>query len=349
MLSALTIAVLATLQNPAPLGPGSDVQPQPRGRLCSSVGASHGMSFLPGSTVENFFVTTGDPDLRRFIVTVPSTYDPTNGPYPVVFMFHGTGQSAGNIVSNTSWDEGAQLLDFIAVFPEALPYLLVDGTTKTKWHTDHVATNLVDPTELPLAADALFIRELFHTLDAHLNLDCSRVYASGFSNGGAFVKAKVRTQLHDIFAVTSAVGGGGVLPTYPGEFWPADGESFRPHFELLGTHDSNKVTDCVSAGDIPPGSTLPMAVATIQATPCMWDPLMNMVECLGLDPAVSSGVEDPMFTELVWSSRAVATGTIPRELRFRLLWNLTHEVPSGSNYPIDYVPILYAWMSQYTL
>ncbi len=41
-------------------------------------------------------------------------------------------------------------------------------------------------------------------------------------------------------------------------------------------------------------------------------------------------------------------GAGPREYRFRVLPAMTHEYPSGTNYPTDYVPIFYAWMSQYT-
>ncbi len=343
----LALAALAP-QNPVPAGPGVDLQPQPRGRLCSTSGVSHPMGFLPGATVENFFVTSGDPDLRRFLITVPTTYDPTRA-YPVVFMLHGTGQTAGDSVTRLSWDEGADLLDYIAVFPEALEYLLLDSTTRSKWATDNVINNVVDPTELPLADDVLFLRELYHTLDAHLNIDCSRIYASGFSNGGAMVKTKIRTEMWDIFAATSSAGGMGVQLSHPTEFWPNDLLSFRPHFEIVGNQDAKKKEYCVTLGDIALGQNLPLAAANIQATPCMWDSLTALAEQVGMVSTLFSSVETGTMTQILWSDESQASGTNPREYRFRILQGLTHEYPSGTNYSVEYVPIIYDWMSQYTL
>jgi len=38
----------------------------------------------------------------------------------------------------------------------------------------------------------------------------------------------------------------------------------------------------------------------------------------------------------------------PRKYRLRILPNLGHEYPSGTNYPIDYVSVSYQWTRQYT-
>lgn len=336
---------------PAPLAAQQPVQqglhlPRRLPGGCSFVGASHSMTFTPGAATENFLTTTADPDLRRFIVQVPSSYDPLAGPYPVVYMFHGTSQTATSPVNNLNWDEAAEALDFIAVFPEALPYLLLDGTTRTKWATDAVIQYQADPSELPLADDVTFIRELHNTIGQHLAIDCDRVYASGFSNGGGFVKTSVRRELGDIFAATSSAGGLGLQVGFTGEFWPSNGVDFRPHFELVGNKDENKRQNCVALGDIAPGDTLPMATADIVATPCMWDGLSAMAAEVGMDPGLFSSIEQTGYTELLWSAELFPSAA-PREYRFRILRNLTHEYPSGSNYAVDHVPILYAWMSQY--
>jgi predicted esterase len=347
MIQLFTIALLTI---PQIITAGGQVGLHPPRRVpgkCNFIGASHAMAFTPGAPVENFLVTTADPDPRRFIVYVPSSYQATQGPYPVVFMLHGTGQTAGSPYSRLTWDEAAEALDFIAVFPEALPYLLLDGTTRTKWATAHVANDLVDPLELPLADDVLFLRELFNTLGTHLAIDCDRIYASGFSNGGAFVKAEIRTQLADIFAATSSAGGIGVRVNYPGEFYPANGIDFRPHYEIVGNKDENKEDACIAAGDLAPGNDLPMAAADIMAMPCLWDTIHAMASEVGMDASVFSSVEQIYTTEILWSTNAFPA-SVPREYRFRVLRNLTHEYPSGANYPTDYVPILYDWMLQYT-
>ena len=332
----VTLGASAAAQQPiSPPGP------------CRFIGASHAMVFTPGATTENFFVTTADPEVRRFIVYVPSTYQPDQDPYPVVFMLHGTSQNASDPIQKLTWDENAEALDFIAVFPEALPYLLLDGTTRTKWATDAVASYVVDPSELPLADDAVFLRELFNSLGAHLNIDCDRVYASGFSNGGGFVKTNIRVELSDVFAATTSAGGIGVHVTAPGEFYPDNGFLFRPHFEVVGNEDENKRARCIADGDLLPGQDLPMSVPEIIARPCMWDPLTTIAGELGMDPTDYDTLEQPYMTQFVWDT-AMLRGRSPREYRFRVLRNMTHEYPSGNNYPIDYVPLFYAWMNQFT-
>lgn len=355
--SILALALLTTPQSPARPGSQGPIGDPGLVGQCQFVGASHAMTFTPGAMVSNTLVTTADPETRRFIVSVPSSYQPDLGPYPVVYMFHGTGQGAGDMVNNLNWDEASEAMDFIAVFPEALPYLLLDGTTRTKWHTDAVANFVVDPSELPLADDVVFLRELHNTLGAHLNIDCDRIYASGFSNGGAFVKTKVRVDLADIFAATSSAGGIGMQVTTPGEFFPANGVDFRLHYELVGNRDANKIDRCVSQGDLLLGQDLPLAISDIVATPCMWDPLTALAGEIGMDPAIYTSMEQPNGTEILWSVPQMP-GQWPREYRFRILRkreyrfrilrNMGHEYPSGNNYPIDYVPILYSWMNQYT-
>ncbi len=305
------------------------------------------MSFTPGMSITNTFTSTADPELRRFIIYVPSGYQPQNGPYPVVYMLHGTGQTAQIAKTNTTWNHGAEVLDFIAVYPEALPYLLNSGATATKWHTDAVARYVVDPGELPLADDVVYLRELHNTIGRHLNIDCDRVYATGFSNGGGFVKSKLRTDLGDIFAATTSAGGLGLPVVTPTDYFPQDVFSFRPHFEVTGNMDANKQDICVAAGDLSLGQPLPMLLVNIMTTPCMWDPLNSLAEALALDPAVFTSSEQPAFTQIRWTLPTLP-GPGPREFVWRILPNLVHEYPSGTNYPIDYVPIYYLWMSQYT-
>lgn len=314
---------------------------------CWFVGASHTLNYVPGASTMNSLVTTADPEKRKFIVYVPSTYSVLQGPYPVVYMLHGTGQTAQISMNKTTWNHAAEVNQFIAVYPEALPYLLQDGTVQTKWHTDEVAAHVVDPSELPMADDAVFLRELHNTLGTYLNIDCDRVYASGFSNGGAFVKTKLHVELADIFAATTSSGGLGLAEGPATDFYPLNGLDFRPHFEVVGNLDDKKLANCIADGDLLPGDPLPRRVNDILATPCMWDSLVLFTEALSLDSAVYTTTEIPSFTQFIWNT-PVIQGPGPREYRFRILPNLIHEYPSGTNYPTDYVPIFYAWLSQYT-
>ncbi len=83
------------------------------------------------------------------------------------------------------------------------------------------------------------------------------------------------------------------------------------------------------------------------AAPCRWDPLTSMAEVIGMDPATFRGVEEPGFTQVCWGLPTLP-GPGSREYRWRILPNLVHGYPSGTKYPIDYVPTCYQWMRQYT-
>ncbi|MCC7014143.1 MAG: hypothetical protein IT454_16415 [Planctomycetes bacterium] len=346
---ALALAALATsalAQNSTPGAAPERVAPVAKPGPCTPVGATHALTFSPGAATVNTFVSTADPELRKFIVYVPSTYSTQHARYPLVYMLHGTGQTAQIAMNNTTWNHAAEVGQFIAVYPQALPYLLLDGTTQTKWRTDSVEAYVVDPSELPMADDVQYVRELHNTLIANLHVDCARVYASGFSNGGGFVKQELRVALADVFAATSSAGGIGASGGLPADYFPANGVDFRPHFEIVGTRDDRKIDNCIAAGDLLPGENLPRAVAAVIATPCMWNPLQVFAEGVGLDPALYSTLENAAFTQFLWSS-VVLPGPGPTEYRFRILPNLTHEYPSGTNYPTDYVPILWSWMKQF--
>ena len=47
---------------------------------CSFGGGAHTLSYVPGATTPNTFVTAADPETRRFLVYVPSTYSAQHAP-----------------------------------------------------------------------------------------------------------------------------------------------------------------------------------------------------------------------------------------------------------------------------
>jgi len=347
---ALAAVLAVPLQAQVPLTGGRVTQTQgeaaARTGPCTPSGASHPMTYVVGGHQLNTLVTSADPDTRKFLVFVPGDYHPLAPPYPVVYVFPGTGQTGQDIQGNTSWSQAADQFGFIVVYPEGLPYLLQDGTTKRKWNTPAVVQD-VDPSELPLADDVRFIREVHHTIGGHLNIDCDRVYATGFSNGGAFVKTRVRVGLADLFAATSSAAGIGVDTNFPPEYFPADGETFRPHFGIGGTQDDGFLDHCIALGDLDPGDPFPMQVADIIATPCIWTPVTTLAAANGLDPWAIQPLEHAEYTQILWDS-VLLPGPGPTEYLFRVLPGLGHEYPSGNNYPTDYVPIYYTWMSQFT-
>ena len=116
---------------------------------------------------------------------------------------------------------------------------------------------------------------------------------------------------------------------------------------MVGTLDDNKRDNCVALGDLNPGDLLPRRVVDVLATPCVWDPLVLYTDALGFNSATYTTIENPSYTQFLWNTIALP-GPGPREYRFRILPGMTHEYPSGTNYVVDYVPIFYSWMMQYT-
>lgn len=115
------LALAAGAQQPTPTAGRVLAAPVAKPVLCAPVGASHALNFTPGAPRTNTFVSTADPELRKFIVYVPSTYSTQHAPYPLVYMFHRTGQSAQIAMNKTTWNHAAEVGEFIAVYPEALP------------------------------------------------------------------------------------------------------------------------------------------------------------------------------------------------------------------------------------
>ncbi len=108
---------------------------------------------------------------RTYLLHVPSSYDGLSA-VPLVLALHGyTGNGAG-FQSQTGFSNKADANNFIVVYPE--------GTGSPRgWNAGNccgsAATNDID--------DVGFISALIDTLSANYNIDSTRIYATGFSNG----------------------------------------------------------------------------------------------------------------------------------------------------------------------
>ncbi len=299
------------------------------------------------NAVDYEVIVDGDP--RTYRVYVPPGY-PGNGPYPVVFMFHGTGQDIGKISRSTRWHATSRNGgDFIVVYPQAEEYLmnLANGGTQmqTKWVTDGMITNMVDST---LAKDDIkFFGIMYNTIKSMFEVDCHKVYACGFSNGGAFVKTKLRHSYGDQLAATVSTGGIGSPITYS----PSEGHQ-SPHLETCGTLDDKKLA---SFGYLPT-DTLSLDPATYLTSP-FGPSLENFAFDYGLPAPVIptsyntaiSGViaptGDPSWAEVEFFDNDMS-------YRFRMLYGLTHAIPTPfatPSYPINYIPIYWDFMNAHSL
>jgi polyhydroxybutyrate depolymerase len=148
---------------------------------------------------------TLDGGARTFTVHVPPGLDPTT-PAPLVFAFHGGGQTATAFEAFAHIVPKADANGFILVEPEGTPALpgLAAGTLDV-WNAGNccelaaqVNTN-VD--------DVGFVRAMIDAVSQQLCIDPKRIFAAGFSNGGMLAH-RLACELSDKIAAITAVSGG---------------------------------------------------------------------------------------------------------------------------------------------
>ncbi len=139
-----------------------------------------------------FMISSGEK--REYLLYVPRSYDRTR-PVPLVISMHGAGGWPKQQMYLTEWNRLADSQGFIVVYPSGL-----GGAGPRVWRVGS-----------DFAKDVRFISELIDRLEAAYNIDRSRIYASGFSNGGgmAFV---LSCTMADRIAAVGMVGSAQTLP-----------------------------------------------------------------------------------------------------------------------------------------
>ena len=131
---------------------------------------------------------------REYVLYVPRSYDRAK-PTPLVISMHGAGLWGAAQREVSQWNRVADEHGLIVVYPSGSGRIPV-------WQS---ATGLGDP------RDVRFISDLIDTLQAAFNIDATRIYADGLSNGGgmAFV---LSCTLSDRIAAVGLVGSAQLLP-----------------------------------------------------------------------------------------------------------------------------------------
>ncbi len=126
--------------------------------------------------------------VRTYILHTPRTYNP-NRSLPLVLVFHG-GYGRGRTVQRQSgFNDLADREGFVVAYPDGIDKHWNDGRLQT--------TN-------PDVDDVGFVSALIDRLATTKNIDRSRVYATGISNGGAFTN-KLACELSDKIAAFAPV------------------------------------------------------------------------------------------------------------------------------------------------
>ena len=157
--------------------------------LCLSVNAS----LTPGEHSLNVEVQGVT---RACLVHVPPTYD-VKKPTPVVLVFHGAMMNAERMVSFCGLNEKADQAGFVAVYPNG---------TGWRQFLFFNAGGMDGRLAQIQSDDVKFVAKLLDDLEAQLNVDHKRVYATGMSNGGMMCY-RLAAELSDRIAAIAPVSG----------------------------------------------------------------------------------------------------------------------------------------------
>ena len=261
---------------------------------------------------------------RHFIVYQPSQV--SDNKFPVVFMFHGTSGNGEKFYNISGWKEKADREGFIAVFPSALRYCVDDKgkvVNTSKWNDGklvHVACK-----GQTLRDDVLFFREMVKYLKADYDIDESRIYASGFSNGANFV-SRLTMEASDILAAT-AMSAGYLQDT------SFVGKQLIPSFLTVGNMEEKLRSD---------GRPLAVDRHAIQ-NPGLNGLVSRMLYKLELASDYTFE-QKPMMALYRFDKN---TGAGKNIFQFAVIDSLPHRYPNGINHPLVMADIFWDYFSQF--
>jgi len=130
------------------------------------------------SEIVGFNTLVEGTDSREYILHIPSTYNSDNST-PLLLNFHGFGDCASNFSKNVGGEESrlneiADANNFIVAYPQGIERTKGDP----EWDPgDNGMQNIREN-------DVYFAEQLISKISSDYNVDLTRVYAAGYSNGG---------------------------------------------------------------------------------------------------------------------------------------------------------------------
>ena len=149
---------------------------------------------------------------REYIIYVPENYNVTTA-FPLLLSFHGLTSNMEFNYSYTSFDELAELENFIVVHPNGIS------------NTWTVSAN--DDTDID------FIVSLLNQLEEDYNIESNRIYSTGMSMGG-FFSFSLACRLSDRIAAVASVTGS----MTPDTLNDCNAQHPTPVLQIHGTNDS---------------------------------------------------------------------------------------------------------------
>jgi polyhydroxybutyrate depolymerase len=214
------------------------------------------VSFYSANRDNGSFVSSGEK--REYLLYVPKSYDRSK-PTPLVISMHGAGLWGAAQKEASQWNDLADRQSFIVVYPSG-----VGGKGVRIWRAQPGPG---------LMKDVRFISELIDTLKASYNIDSTRIYANGLSNGGGMSFVLSCTMSNRI----AAVGMVAAAQTMPWR-WCTDNRPV-PMIAFHGTADPvvpyNGGSSWISSRPFP--STPRWAANWAQRNRCGANPVESMV------------------------------------------------------------------------
>jgi polyhydroxybutyrate depolymerase len=152
-----------------------------------------GMLYLRANVTNGKVVSSGQD--RRYLLFVPTTYDAAR-PTPLVISIHGYSEWPAHQAQISGWSDLAQEYGFLVVYPEGIGF-------PRRWRA---GSQSGDP-----LVDVRFISDLIDELERQYNIDRTRIYANGLSNGGG-MSILLGCTLADRITAIGSVSGGYLYP-----------------------------------------------------------------------------------------------------------------------------------------
>lgn len=151
-------------------------------------------SFRAANRENGTMVSSGEK--REYLLYVPPSYDRAKKT-PLVISLHGAALWGAAQKETSQWNRVADRDGFIVVYPSGF-----DGSGPRIWRADGSER---------LARDVHFVSQLIDTLEKSYNIDDSRIYANGLSNGGG-MSFVLSCTMSDRIAAVGMVGAAQLLP-----------------------------------------------------------------------------------------------------------------------------------------
>ncbi len=162
--------------------------------LCALVALSLALLWILTNGTDGSIVSGGE--RRSYLLHVPAGYDPAT-PVPLVISIHGFAEWPAHQMQISRWNDLADQNGFIVVYPAGTGF-------PRRWRAGGGSS-------ANAMQDVTFIADLIDALAARYNIDRTRIYANGLSNGGG-MSYRLACQLADRIAAAGSVSGALLFP-----------------------------------------------------------------------------------------------------------------------------------------